>query len=54
MIASLITLFALIRDTKKTTKEIKKQQKKELYQLLLYAYDHSYYYRRVFREKGIN
>lgn len=54
MITSLITLFALIRNTKKTTQEIKKQQKKELYQLLLYAYDHSDYYHRVFKEKGID
>lgn len=46
-------LRSLKKNTKKTETEIKKLQKKKLYQILHYAYDHSDYYRKMFLQAGI-
>ncbi len=46
-------LYRLIRNTGRAKEQIKRLQKKKLEKLLLYAYDHSPYYRRVFEAEGI-
>lgn len=46
-------LYRLIRNTGRTKEQIERLQKKKLEKLLLYAYDHSPYYRRVFEAEGI-
>lgn len=53
MISTLLPLFRLVRNTKKTRRQLAKRQNRELYQILMYAYEHSAYYHRVFEEKGI-
>lgn len=46
-------LYRLKRNTSRTGKQIKQLQKKKLEKLLLYAYDHSPYYRKAFEAEGI-
>lgn len=53
VISTLVPLFRLFGNVKKTRQQLVKKQQKELYQILMYAYGHSEYYRRVFSEKGI-
>ncbi len=53
MISTWMPLFRLVRNTKKTRRQLEKKQNRKLYQILMYAYEHSEYYRRVFEENGI-
>ena len=46
-------LYRLIRNTGRAKEQIERLQKKKLEKLLLYAYEHSPYYRRVFEAEGI-
>lgn len=46
-------LYGLKRNTKKTTNQIRILQEKKLHRILEYAYDHSVYYRRIFKDAGI-
>ena len=46
-------LYQLKKNTVMSRRELKKLQEKKLRELLIYAYDHSKYYHRVFEESGI-
>lgn len=46
-------LYRLKRNTGKAKEQIERLQKKKLEKLLLYAYDHSPYYRKAFEAEGI-
>ena len=46
-------LYRLKRNTGRTKEQIERLQKRKLEKLLLYAYDHSSYYRRAFEAEGI-
>lgn len=46
-------LYKLKQNTRKTSSQIQELQKKKLYRLLHYAYDHSAYYRKTFLQAGI-
>mgnify|MGYP002511431887 FL=1 len=46
-------LYRLKRNTGRTREQIERLQKKKLEKLLLYAFDHSPYYRRAFEAEGI-
>ena len=50
-------LFKLYQSKKRLTisrEELEKYQKKKMTEILLYAYDHSTYYRKRFEEKNIS
>lgn len=47
-------LYGMKRNTGRTKEQIERLQKKRLEKLLLYAYDHSPYYRRAFAAEGIS
>ncbi|RGY97930.1 phenylacetate--CoA ligase family protein [Clostridium sp. AM58-1XD] len=49
----LCDLYQMKRNVGKTREEIRKLQSKKLKELLLYAYDHSEYYRKTFEKAGI-
>lgn len=49
----LYQLYRLKRNAGRTGKQVKQLQKKKLEKLLLYAYDHSPYYRKAFEAQGI-
>lgn len=52
-ITLLWNLYKLKQNTRKTSSQIQELQKKKLYRLLHYAYDHSAYYRKTFLQAGI-
>ena len=46
-------LYGLKRNTKKTPDQIRILQEKKLRRILEYAYEHSVYYRRTFKDAGV-